>query len=265
MNDSLQKELTIVTPEQVQLQFQTAGIGSRAIAHMIDALLLLIFNSVIVLFLILGGDYVWNNSPVDSEGYLLAITIIVVIILNVGYFISTEAYMGGQTLGKRWIGLRVLQDNGQSATLLSILIRNLFRLLDLLPMAYFLGAVVMMFSSRDKRLGDMVAGTIVVLEIQRERLKRRKRIEKTISVWRSHLPQLELEEYRKRSITSQDWLLLQTWIERLPNVSKAKLFELSQPIAGHIAVKLEHPAELTADPAAYLLAVYLELQADWDY
>jgi uncharacterized RDD family membrane protein YckC len=265
VKEYLEKEIRVVTPEQVQLQFQTAGIGSRALAHILDGLLLLLANAVLVLFLILGSKYVWDGTLTDFSEYAVAITIIVLILLNVGYFICTEAYMGGQTVGKKIGGLRVLQDNGQQPTLLSIIIRNLFRLLDLLPMGYFLGAVVMMFSSKDKRLGDMVAGTIVIVELQGERLKRRKAIEKSLAAWQDRLPKVEVDELGKQSLTLDDWQLLQTWMERSTTMSQAKLGELSAPIARHLAEKLNHPAELTIDPPAYLTAVYLELRSEWEY
>lgn len=265
MNESLEKELTIVTPEQVQLQFQTAGVGSRAIAHVLDALLLALVNTVLILLLGLGRKYVWGSSWSSIEDYAAAIIIIVLILLNAGYFICTEAYMGGRTIGKKLAGLRVIQDNGQSATLLSVIIRNLFRLLDVLPMAYFLGSSVMLFSAKDKRIGDMVAGTIVIVELQRERMKRHKRIEKSLAAWRDRLPQLELDDLNKQSLNSRDWLLLQTWIEGLPTMSPAKIESLSKPITEHFAAKLQHHWAQTADSSAYLVACYLQLREDWNY
>ncbi|MNH99758.1 RDD family protein [compost metagenome] len=265
MDQFMEKELKIITPEQVQLQFQTAGIGSRAIAQLIDVLLLILVNAVLVLFLTLGTRYVWQDVFSDILNYAAAITILVGILLNVGYFIGTEAYMGGQTIGKRMIGLRVLQDNGQSATLLSVIIRNLFRLLDLLPIGYFLGGIVMIFSSRDKRIGDMVAGTIVVVELQKERVQRRKRIEKSLSAWRDRLPLIELDDTQRRALSFKDWELLSTWIEGLSNMSASRVRELSVPIAAHLSGKLRHGPTVLTDSPAYLIALYVELQPDWEY
>jgi uncharacterized RDD family membrane protein YckC len=265
MNESLEKEITIITPEQVQLQFQTAGIGSRALAHLVDSLILGTAN-LILFFSIAAANRLFINSFSNGAGeYGIVLVIIFAIVLNAGYFILTEAYMGGQTPGKRFTGLRVLQNNGQSATMLSVIIRNLFRLLDMLPTLYFLGGAVMMFSKRDRRIGDMVAGTIVVIELQRERLKRRKRIDKFLAAKQVQLPALELDAFAKEQLTSKDWLLLSSWIERLPNLTKTRAEELSVPIASHLSGKLRHSDYMTLDSSEYLIALYLELRGDWDY
>ncbi|MCY9669954.1 RDD family protein [Paenibacillus alginolyticus] len=264
MNESLDKELTIVTPEQVQLQFQTAGIGSRTLAHLIDCLILLVMNGLLFVFAILisrlySGD--WLPALAD---YLIAIALILWVVVNLGYFVCTEAFMGGQTPGKRILGLRVLQNNGQSATLLSILIRNLFRLLDMMPTFYFIGAVSIIFSAKDKRIGDMVAGTIVVIEARFERMKRRKHIDKAISKKNYPILTLEIEEAKRQEITAVDWQLLQAWVERIPTMHDAKLQELALPIAQHFAKKLGHDLGFTLDPAAYLAQLYEKLRNDWE-
>lgn len=172
--------------------------------------------------------------------------------------------MGGQTPGKRIFGLRVIQDNGQSATFLAVIIRNFFRLLDVLPSFYFLGVVVMLFSKKDKRIGDMVAGTIVVVELQRERLKRRKTMNKAIVSWQNRLPELHLEDTGKRVFTAKDWLILSSWVERLPNMHSIRLEELGKPIAEYLAAKLQHPPEVTTNTQAYLIALYVALREDWE-
>ncbi|TXK80997.1 RDD family protein [Paenibacillus sp. N3.4] len=264
MNESVDKELTIITPEQVQLQFQTAGIGSRAIAHLLDTLLLFIFNVILFLFaLVVSRLYVGNWLP-EMADYLIAIAIILFVLLNLGYFICTEAYMGGQTPGKKMMGLRVLQNNGQSATLLSILIRNLFRLLDMLPSAYFLGAVFIFFSARDKRVGDMVAGTIVIIETRVEGMKRRRQIDKMIVKRNFAVIEFQLEDALRHKITLADWQLLQAWMERVPSMHRVRLHELAVPIALHFSGKLEQDALYAQDPVAYLIAVYKKIRQDWE-
>jgi uncharacterized RDD family membrane protein YckC len=264
MNEFQEKELTVITPEHVQLQFQTAGIGSRAIAHLMDGLILIAFNGLLLACVIGINKVAGGNLFPGLSDYAAAIAIIIVVLLNTGYFVLTEMYMGGQTPGKRILGLRVLQENGQSATFLSIIIRNLFRILDFLPTFYFLGALVMLFSSKDKRIGDMVAGTIVIIEQGRERLKRKKTIDKTISKWQSRLPVLVLDEASRQRISSKDWQLLHGWMERLPGLPSDKRDELSIPITRHFTVKLEHSSAQFYDTSAYLVALYKELRSDWE-
>lgn len=264
MNEFPEKELTVITPEQVQLQFQTAGIGSRAIAHLVDGLILLALNGLLLTLLIVTNKVAWGKLFPGMIDYSTAFMIIIAVLLNVGYFILTEMYMGGQTPGKRILGLRVLLENGQSVTFLSVIIRNLFRILDILPLFYFLGALVMLFSSKDKRIGDMVAGTIVIIELGRERSKRKKGIDKSIALWQDRLPILELKEDERRLITSHEWQLLSAWMDRLPGLSATKREELSMPITRHFAAKLQHTFAEFHDSSAYLIALYKELRSDWE-
>jgi uncharacterized RDD family membrane protein YckC len=265
MYDSLEKNLTVVTPEQVQLQFQTAGIGSRAMAQLFDTLMLILLNTGIF-FALYGLASLADGEVESSTGsdYAVAIFIIFWLLVNVGYFICTEYFMGGQTPGKRVFGLRVIQDNGQSATFLAVIIRNFFRIIDLLPTMYFLGVVVMLFSKKDKRIGDMVAGTIVIVEQHRAQLKRRKVMDKVIARWRDRMPELEIGEVGRQGINAQDWLMLSSWAERLPIMSNQKLDELGKPIAAYLANKLQHPQELTVQTQAYLIAIYEVLREDWE-
>jgi uncharacterized RDD family membrane protein YckC len=264
MNESLDKEVTVITPEQVQLQFQTAGIGSRAVAHLLDSLILLIVNVLLFVFVILVSRLYAGSWLPDLADYLLAITIVLWIILNLGYFVCSEAFMGGQTLGKRRLGMRVIQNNGQSATLLSIIIRNLFRLLDMLPAFYFVGILSMFLSSKDKRVGDMVAGTMVVIEARFERVKWRKQLDKAIA--RKNYPEiaLHIEEALRQGITAKDWQLLQAWVERVPTMPDVKLAELGAPIAHYFAMKLDQDSAITNNASAFLVKLYVTLREDWE-
>ncbi|MBA2941999.1 RDD family protein [Paenibacillus sp. CGMCC 1.16610] len=265
MNEPLDREVTVVTPEQVQLQFQTAGIGSRAAAHLLDSVILIFVNVLLFVFVILVSRLYSGSWLPDLADYLLAITIVLWIVLNLGYFVCSEAFMGGQTLGKRWLGLRVIQNNGQSATLLSIIIRNLFRLLDVMPLFYFVGMLSIFLSSKDKRIGDMVAGTLVVVEARFERIKRRKQLEKAIA--RKNYPEIvmgHIEEAMRQGITAKDWQLLQAWIERVPTMSDARLAELAAPIAHYFAEKLEQDSAIAQDASAFLVKLYETLREDWE-
>src|SRR5690625_7545503 len=94
----------------------------------------------------------------------MAIIIILYFIINYCYYIFFEYYWAGQTPGKRITGIRVIQDSGHNITLLASFIRNLMRLVDTLPIGYFLGIITIFFHSKNKRIGDIVSGTIDVHE-----------------------------------------------------------------------------------------------------
>ncbi len=258
------REAAIVTPEHVQLRFQTAGLGSRAAAQLIDMALLLLVNlTVFVLFGIVAfgsGDGFFQNE----KSYALAILLIGLFLLNFGYFLLMEYFRGGQTLGKRWMGIRVIQENGQSLTFLSAVIRNLFRVIDSLPTGYFLGGLVVFFHPRDKRIGDMVAGTIVVLENEGMRLLHGRKGRK-LARWMADAPSFVLSERHKQAITREDWQLLSAFVGRLMTLADDRRIELALEITRRLCDRLDWPDRQTAEahPVGFLLKLHDQLQHEW--
>ena len=159
-------QLNIETPEQVSLQFSVAGIGSRFVAILLDKLILLAF--CIVLFLV--GLIFLSAMPGTMEKmntaskWFIALVIFIIFLIGWGYFGLFEAYWQGQTPGKRAMKIRVIQDSGRQITLFESLARNLVRYIDYLPAGYLVGLITMVCNQRSKRLGDFVAGTLVVHE-----------------------------------------------------------------------------------------------------
>ncbi|MDQ3137307.1 MAG: stage II sporulation protein M [Gemmatimonadota bacterium] len=157
------QHLEIETPEHVTLDLEIAGVGSRALAGVLDMLLLagaslavllvfgilagfgLTLGQVAPMLLALGGFVVWN-----------------------GYFILFEGMRRGQTPGKRLAGIRVVMDTGHPVTLGAAAARNLLRIADFLPPPYLTGIVLVAFHPRGKRLGDLVAGTVVARDRPQE-------------------------------------------------------------------------------------------------
>lgn len=255
---------SVVTPEHVLLRFQTAGLGSRAAALMIDTVILFLVNLTVFIVLglvIFGKD---QENFLETENMAIAIVIFLAFAFNFGYFWLLEAFWRGQTLGKRIMGLRVIRDNGQPITFIAATIRNLFRILDGLPMGYFLGAIISFFHSQDKRLGDLVAGTIVVTESTRTGLSRKKAERQTMQVTGQGLS-IVLDERQKQQITREDWQLLTSFIERHTALSPDKRGELATQLAGLLAKKLGLQDDPLAkgDPFAFLQHVHAILQKEW--
>jgi uncharacterized RDD family membrane protein YckC len=255
------RETAIVTPEHVQLRFQTAGLGSRAAAQLIDTLLLLLVNLtvfVLIVIVVFGSEEEFFQ---DENSYALAILLIVLTVLNFAYFLLMEYFRGGQTLGKKWMGLRVIQENGQSLTFLSAVIRNLFRIIDNLPAGYFLGGLVVFFHPRDKRIGDMVAGTIVVLEDEGMRLSRRHKKRK-LARWMADAPPFVLTEQQKQAITREDWQLLSAYVDRLMTMAEDRRMILALEITRRLCDRLDWPDRKTAMafPIGFLLQLHEQLQ-----
>jgi uncharacterized RDD family membrane protein YckC len=156
---------SIDTPELVALEFPLAGIGSRFIAILIDSLL----QAAIVLAIFFGAMLFLPSLlkfEAASAKWFIAIVILVPFLLQWGYFALFEAFWNGQTPGKRVAKIRVIQQSGRAITLFESLARNLVRIIDFLPTSYIVGVISIFVTSRHQRLGDLVAGTLVVHEGQ---------------------------------------------------------------------------------------------------
>jgi uncharacterized RDD family membrane protein YckC len=268
MNQSWEREMTVVTPEQVQLRFQTAGVGSRAGAQMID--LVLIGSFYLLLAAILGEGITGltrSNITSEASSYLIAVFIGIVFLVSNLYYIALEYFMGGKTVGKKIVGIRVIQDNGQSLTLLSAILRNLFRLVDSLPLLYGLGAVVCFFHPRDKRVGDLIAGTVVVIDHVRDRELMKRRLNKELAKRSFALPELNLQDVHKKRITHEDWQLLSSYMQRLPQLNPSKRLELGQQITQYLLKRLELEAAnmYDYDPVSFLVALYQQLREEREF
>jgi uncharacterized RDD family membrane protein YckC len=160
-------QIRIDTPESVDLALEPAGLGSRFLAAMIDGLIQ--GGAAFLLFLILIPAMAVSNA-VDLfksnvvGGVFVAILLLLFGFLLLGYKLLLEAFWNGQTVGKRVARIRVVRQNGLPVEFLQVLIRNLLRIVDYLPMYYMVGAITILASKRSQRLGDMVAGTVVVRE-----------------------------------------------------------------------------------------------------
>ena len=163
-------QLNIETPEQVELRFPIAGIGSRFLAILTDS----IIQVATLFFLFLGLALIASAAPkipgaaaaLSDTGakWLVAGVVLFHFLLYWGYYSLFEAFWNGQTPGKRLFKIRVIKDSGRQITLFEALARNLLRVIDMMPSFYLVGVITMLCNKEQKRLGDLVAGTIVVHE-----------------------------------------------------------------------------------------------------
>jgi len=162
--------LVIETPERVPLHFALASIGNRflacAIDHTIQALAIgLIGLSALIVTSFPNIEHIIESAP----KWVLAVMILVLFLILAGYFAFFEWAWSGQTPGKRWLKLRVLREDGRPITFWEAAVRNLLRTLDMMPAPFYSIGLISVFSTtRDQRVGDMVAGTVVVREREAE-------------------------------------------------------------------------------------------------
>jgi uncharacterized RDD family membrane protein YckC len=154
-------KLIIDTPEQVHLEFVLAGVGSRFMAALLDSLIQAVITFFIFLIAVaFAAAPLFGRSPV----WAFAVLIFVFFCITWGYYATFEALWKGQTPGKRWAGIRVIKDTGRPINTFEAIARNLVRFVDYLPGFYGIGVVTMLLNSKNRRLGDFVAGTLVVHE-----------------------------------------------------------------------------------------------------
>jgi uncharacterized RDD family membrane protein YckC len=161
VSDPTQEILAVDTPERVEIEFALAGIGTRALAQLVDVSI--VFLAVFSIFyLAVFGLTLHPHSGTPSQ-VIIAATLLLFLV-QWGYFLCFEAFWNGQTPGKKLCGIRVVMAEGVPVTFLSAATRNLLRVVDFLPAGYALGFLWMFFHPESRRLGDVAAGTLVVRE-----------------------------------------------------------------------------------------------------
>ncbi|UOQ45034.1 RDD family protein [Halobacillus salinarum] len=264
-----QPQLNIKTPEHVALQFNLAGLGSRAAAQIIDSVLL----TVMYIGLFLAAVFINSHSTwfllSEVSAYVTAVIIVVTFLIFWGYFFLFELLTGGKTPGKMLVGIRVIQENGSSATAISLLIRNLLRIVDMLPTNYLLGMAFVFFHTHHKRIGDIVGGTLVVYERKKKNEGRRKKtpLEKEISRRGITEDSLVLEEQVRRRITNKEWKLLQTYMQRFPRLRGTERENISFEVGSILLplVEIDYEGKTTEEREDLLIALYLNVKEDWEF
>jgi uncharacterized RDD family membrane protein YckC len=164
------------TPENVQIAYRTAGLGTRYCAWALDCLfVILVAIGISFAALVLGAAAdvsvdslsrkLGVRSPVSQQeftAFCLAFGMLAMQLGSLIYFTASELFVRGQTYGKRTCGLRVVKADGFALDAGSVLVRNVFRLVDQIPVLW----IVPLLSSRSQRFGDMVSGTLVVAETE---------------------------------------------------------------------------------------------------
>jgi uncharacterized RDD family membrane protein YckC len=151
----------MVTPEAVALEFQTANLGSRILAYLIDMAVV----TVGILAGVLAVTLIGQATDVVVPDWV-ALTIVLVLLPGwwLGYFIAFETLWRGRTLGKAALGLRVVTREGAPVRFRHAAIRALLGLVDFALAGGFFAVVFILFTRDNQRLGDLVAGTLVLRE-----------------------------------------------------------------------------------------------------
>jgi uncharacterized RDD family membrane protein YckC/uncharacterized membrane protein SpoIIM required for sporulation len=232
------QRLQVETPEHVTLDLEIAGIGSRALAALIDVLILVgsALGAVIAIGIVAGFGVTFGSLG----GALLLL--IGFAVWN-GYFILFEGLRQGQTPGKRWIGIRVVGDTGNAVGLGAAVARNLLRIADFLPPPYLIGALLVALHPRGKRLGDIVAGTVVARDRPAEATRAPSRARSREAPTLVQIPEL----------TDGEFHILAEFARRQAQLAAPARARLARAIAARMA---NHPAPPGVAQLDHLLELF---------
>lgn len=162
--------LIIETPERVPLHFGLASIGNRFLACALDhAIQTLAIALMLLGFAILANFSSFGDQFANAPKWVKAVLIVVVFLIFSSYFAFFEWMWNGQTPGKRLLKLRVIREDGRPITFWEAAVRNLLRTFDMMPFPFYsIGLISVFLSHSDQRVGDMIAGTVVVREREAE-------------------------------------------------------------------------------------------------
>ena len=221
-------KLTIDTPEQTALEYPIAGLGSRFLALLADTAI----QIVLAFFVLIVGSLIGVGlATVGGLGpqWVVAIVVILLFLLNSGYFALFEIFWNGQTPGKRYAQVRVIKDDGRPIGAYEAIVRNALRLVDMLPAMYGIGLISIFMSRKSKRLGDFVAGTVVVHEKTLEGI--RPYVETKTD---ETLPPIDTAK-----VTLEEVRLIETFLNRRDHLEPAVRTTMATQIANRLADKME--------------------------
>ena len=229
----------IETPEQVALELPIAGIGSRFLAVAIDTLLQIALAIGTVLALGYGARMLPDAVPRFFTLLGPAAAILVLFCIYWGYFAFFEILWQGRTPGKRIAGIRVIHQTGRPMTSIECIGRNLMRGVDILPGMYGVGLITMLCNKQNRRLGDFVAGTLVVHD---------KALDSVTPTW-GEQGSAEALAPELRKLTPDDLVLIETYLNRRYEVDQVVRVTTAQRIVAIVAQKagMAKPADQKDD------------------
>lgn len=244
MSAPIDTVLEIETPERLAFRTRIAGPARRMLAWLID----LVVRAVLVLA-VLVIPISFTASGMSGLG--VGLTFFAVFLLDWGYFFVSELVTGGRSVGKMVLRLRVVRPNGLPITWRESFLRNLVRAADIAlfpPYFVILGPLVMAFDDKFRRLGDLVAGTVVVLEESAARA-RATAVEAD--------PALLEELPGALPLDREDLEAVELFVHR-PHMSDARRDELAGIVAPIYAARIGRPSPRR--PARFLTALWVRAQ-----
>lgn len=230
----------VETPEHIRFDYPLAGPMRRTAAYLIDLLIRIGVLLVIAIVLMLV------DASTGVDGMSTGALLIFYFALDWFYYVLFETLWSGRSPGKRALRLRVVGQDGRSLTVLDSVLRNLLRAADFLPAGYAVGLVVMGCDPMFRRLGDLVAGTVVVIEEPG-------RISERLHLHPPPTPQEYAALPAKPEVAREELEAIELFLRRRGTLAPMREVELAEMIAPLLAQRLQARYQ---DPVRFLGLVY---------
>jgi len=233
----------IVTPEAVLLEFETAGVASRTIAELLDlgvqfAGLMVVLLAVSLVSGVAGGQVL-----------AVVVSLVAFFVALVGYPAVMETFWNGRTLGKAAMGLRVVTREGAPERFRHAAIRSMIGLVEIYLLLGIPAVISIVTSRRDQRLGDLVAGTLVL----RQRAGRRASPPVAFGVpwnWEGYVQGLDVSP-----ITDEQYGVVRAVLLRLGELTPAARWQVTTEVATAVAGQMRIPVPVQVAPDMFLTCV----------
>lgn len=237
----------IVTPEAVVLDVETAGFASRILAGLLDLTIQLVLFAIITV--IVGVIFAGDDSG------LRTIVAIVTFLILFAYPIIFETWLRGRTPGKMALGIRAVTLDGAPIRLREATLRAMGGVVDrLLPPGGVTGALFVTLTPRHQRVGDLIAGTIVIRDPEKYVI--------TPALWFSAPRGLEAyaETIDPTAITVEQYTVIRSFLTRGARLSVPIRHSLARDLANRLSDRIHHRPPQYVPPEAFLICAMARYQ-----
>jgi uncharacterized RDD family membrane protein YckC len=245
-----EKNIIIETPEKITFSYNLAEIGTRIVAYMVDYIIQIIISVLVLLLVLLTGFNLVSGFKMESITALsAAFYMLVDFFIKWFYFVFFEVVMNGQSPGKKMARIRVIKSSGESLDFETIILRNFLRVIDGFPVVPLVAGFVAIFDKKSRRIGDIVANTLVVNEIQ----------------FKLKIPDFDISfskdnkyddmEKIKNKLTEKELFIVRKFLAEKYKLTPEKETEISMKLALQVKKRLQLD-ETIDNPAHFLERIY---------
>lgn len=253
--------IKIEAPEKIEFSYRFADQGARIGAYFFDMLIqgVILFFGILLVFGGINRNAFVSESFSENFGLLsYGFFYLIYFFLQWFYFLLFEAFWNGRTPGKRLMKIRVMKENGESLDFQCLLLRNFMRAVDGFPVLHLLGGIIALIDKKNRRIGDMLAGTIVVYEEKKK--NRIPRISVPFNI--IELDQKMIHEITaKNNLNEKDLYVIRRYFNEREKIPAGRRGSVTRKLCEEVKNKLKLEendtiSSLMSDDEKFLITVY---------